>query len=131
MGNTYNGVQIFEDTTFTEVLVASNGCDSVVTTFVSAILSSTKNVAHAIDLTLFPNPADDRFYVQFALEKMENIQLNVFDPIGKNSVFSAKNKAFAAGGHTLEINTEGWSSGVYLVHFQIDDGVATSRVVVR
>ncbi len=130
-GDFFNGVQIFTDTVFLENLLALNGCDSIVTTFVSPVTNTSENLAELIDLHIFPNPTDGHFYVQFNLGEIQNMQVKIFDVIGQQVVFASKNGSYAVGEHLLNFNTSDWISGVYLIHFQIDSGVVTERLVVK
>ncbi|HFA47394.1 MAG TPA: T9SS type A sorting domain-containing protein [Bacteroidetes bacterium] len=128
-GAFYNGVQIFADTVFTEILVAENGCDSVVSTIVSPLVNTKENLADAIGLSVFPNPSGGHFYLQYYLQKSQNINVKILDLIGQKVVFASQINKPAAGKQLLKINSRNWTPGVYLVRIQMDSGVATGKVV--
>ena len=129
-GSFYNGVQIFEDTIFTENLIAQNGCDSLVSTLVIPFTNTNENLADAIGLSIFPNPTDGRFFIQFDLSGRQNVEVEIMDVIGQRVAFASQKNNLSAGRHVLEVPNMGWPSGVYLVHFQTDSGLVTDRVVV-
>ncbi len=57
MGDTYNGIVIEADTSITEVFTAANGCDSIVTTNIMAVINSVEDNWAAEAVRLSPNPA--------------------------------------------------------------------------
>ena len=130
-GEMFNGIPIFNDTVFIENLIAQNGCDSTITTNIIAVLNSGKNLAENIRLKISPNPVNSLFYVQFVLREMQNVQVEVFDVIGRKVVFASQNSIYPAGQHNVEINSIFWASGVYLVHLKMDDGTVTKKIVVH
>jgi hypothetical protein len=131
-GELFNGQPVFSDTTIIENLVAQNGCDSVIVTNIIVETNSVQeNIAEAIGLSIFPNPTDGSFFVKFNLHDQQNVRLEILDIIGQKIVTASQKGIFPAGEHFEEINANGWPSGIYLVRFQMDSGVATGRVVVE
>lgn len=57
MGDTYNGIVIEADTSITEIFTAANGCDSIVTTNIMAVINSVQDNWGAGAIRLSPNPA--------------------------------------------------------------------------
>ena len=130
-GEPYDGILIFNDTTFLENFIAQNGCDSIVTTNITVTVNTLENLASEIQLSIFPNPTDGRFYLQFILRETQNVEVKIFDLIGRQVVFASQNEVYQPSEHLMEINSEKWASGIYFVHFQMENGVATGRVVVH
>ena len=130
-GEVFQGIQILGDTILTENLLAQNGCDSIVTWLITAFTKTHENLAEQIGLTIYPNPTDHRFFIDFILAESQVVEIKIMDVVGRNLVFEKQPGHFPAGANSLEINAEHWPSGVYLVHFQMENGIAIERVLVN
>ena len=64
-------------------------------------------------INVFPNPAHDLLHINLSLTREENLQLEIFDLMGK-MVFS-KQEQVLAGSHTLDCNIENLSKGIYVL----------------
>ena len=129
-GEEFNGIPIYSDTVFVENLTAHNGCDSIVTTYVSTFTNTSEKFTDAVDLRVYPNPTDGHFYLQFVLGEMQNLRVEILDVIGQQVVHASQKRLYSTGDHFIEINGSDWAAGVYLVRVQFDNGVVTNRVVV-
>ncbi len=65
----------------------------------------------------FPNPFNNSTTITFDLKEKMNIDLKVFNMIGE-VMFSEAEKDYQAGRHSVNINLNGFSSGVYLVQIR-------------
>lgn len=83
------------------------------------------------ELQIFPNPASDRFTVQFAgLFASAPVQVSVFDIHGR-SVGTYPATAEDMVVNRLTINTTAWSPGMYLVKVVNSRGSATRTIVIE
>lgn len=64
-------------------------------------------------MTLFPNPTSDVTNLKFNLTEETEVVINISTIDGKR--ISSHNYGPLAGTQNIEINTNGWSSGIYLV----------------
>lgn len=131
IGEEYNGVPIFSDTTIIENNVAQNGCDSTVITNIFVVTSTKENIAEDLNLTVFPNPNSGQYFVQFILPKAGEIEINILDILTRESGFYSFNKVLSSGQHTIKIDGENWPSGVYLLRIKTDEGIGTMRTVLK
>lgn len=72
-----------------------------------------------IDVTLFPNPSQDRTNLRFDLPASAKVSLEVFDIQGRK-VETLAGVNFGAGMHDIRLNTSRLESGVYLVKSLIE-----------
>lgn len=66
------------------------------------------------DVTIFPNPSNNKLTLTINLEATETVNIRVFDIAGKE-LLVYKNVVFPAGESTYELNTSGLENGVYSV----------------
>ncbi|HKI83771.1 MAG TPA: T9SS type A sorting domain-containing protein, partial [Candidatus Krumholzibacteria bacterium] len=64
-----------------------------------------------------PNPAGSEVFFQLELAEATHVRLNVYTVSGRR-VLKAVDQSFAAGPHTLHINTRGLSSGTYFARLE-------------
>ncbi|MEO1262584.1 MAG: T9SS type A sorting domain-containing protein [Bacteroidota bacterium] len=130
IGDLYNGVPIFSDTVFTEVFLDEYNCEGLRTIFVFAVLSTGENLADEIALSIFPNPADERFYVKFELPGATDATVEIFDFVGQKVVSTSQNNFFSPGENIVEIDSRNWAAGIYLVQIRMHNGIATRKVLI-
>lgn len=91
---------------------------------------STKPVDIAKDVTIFPNPVHDFANVLVSLQDSKNVELNVFDAMGK-LVYSSNLGMQASGPHSYRVNTASLNSGIYLFNVKIGNSHTSKKVVVN
>jgi hypothetical protein len=103
------------------------------TSLVSVLNNSTpvKEVARDyFSFELSPNPAQNRSIVNLNILKAGNIDVNLMDMTGK-TVANIANGFYAEGEHSLEVNTQDVSAGIYFVKLQMENGVQqTTKLIV-
>ncbi|QCR21029.1 Ig-like domain-containing protein [Pontibacter sp. SGAir0037] len=104
------------------------GCLSAKST--SAITAASANLSDEESFIAYPNPADGKTTIAFALEKEGAYKLTIYDATG------AVVKQFAGKGEAnqrlqLELETAAYSKGLYMLQLQTDDKVATQRLVIQ
>ena len=78
-------------------------------------------------MKLYPNPAGDRFKLEFNADGQGPVRYQVIDMRG--SVVQAKSFAFLpAGKQILEVNASSLESGIYVVRLQTGAGIETKQV---
>ena len=76
----------------------------------------------------YPNPFNSTATIRFALPKPGSVHLEVFDPLGRRVRDLIPGSWVTAGEHSLILNGEGLSSGVY--YLQLGEGKEVSRKAV-
>ena len=125
-GETYeeNGFSESEAGTYVHTLQAENGCDSVITLNLTVNSSSSLNdvVANAIEVSLYPNPANA--YTTLKVEDLkEQTPVYLFDIQGRK----LKEYVLKAGVETLRIDLGDLPKGVYTVML----GNTTKKLIVE
>ena len=95
---------------------------------VTGILSDNSVLDHKI--SLFPNPANQKFTLEYELTQSANVQIELYDMIGHkvktitSSSFEEKNK------YSHAVNLEDLSTGVYFVKVKINNSETTMKLIV-
>ena len=77
------------------------------------------------DVNVAPNPAKDIFNINYDYQGTENIQIAVFNNLGKEII-----RTKGINSTSLEFDASTWSNGIYYVNFNTDRGVHTERIMV-
>ena len=91
------------------------------------------SIPATINLKVYPNPVKSELYVQFELPNVDQIQISIFDILGRQ-VFVSPRKIYPTGFHHLQLNglngliTDYLPSGFY---FLVLNGKSTSNVTQR
>ncbi|MES2520908.1 MAG: T9SS type A sorting domain-containing protein [Bacteroidota bacterium] len=81
------------------------------------------------ELNLYPNPAIERISLGFNLQDFKPVLIEIFDALGRRVYYS---DTYGVGGdNDLEINTQNFASGVYVVHVKIDQKYYQRKFVKR
>ena len=99
------------------------------------VMVQTVGVKQAVDLhttalALYPNPAASNVNMTFTLEQTEDVQVKVYDRIGKLVDVAYTGKR-SAGENNLMLNVENLASGMYFVSLQAGAQVSTASLIVR
>ncbi len=70
------------------------------------------------ELNIYPNPAQERISLGFDLLDFKPVLIEIFDVLGRRVYFSDTYGIF--GNNDLEINTQNWAVGTYLINVKID-----------
>lgn len=90
----------------------------------TGILDEYKN---SIGFSFYPNPSNGKSFVGFKNTLKQNIELSIFDISGK--LILNENRIFEEGEQSLEINTQDWSNGVYLLQMKTEEGLLSHRIL--
>jgi hypothetical protein len=111
---------------FYEVIVTdANGCSRVQEVEVGFI-TSVSELNKEFDFKLYPNPAEDYLIVEYALGKMENFNLQIYDVLGKR----LQQVNLPPNENQVEINISDLSKGVYFVKIEGSDKYLFSQRVI-
>lgn len=88
------------------------------------------NVSAGIEgVRLFPNPANQEAYLGFSLKQSSNVQVQVYDELGR-MVYNSPAQNMGSGNQQITINTSNFAAGVYNVKLQTENGTVTQRLAV-
>lgn len=80
------------------------------------------------NMSIFPNPTQGRFFVNFESTSIGKANVSLKDLTGRT--ISSKNMNLVSGNNQIEINEE-LSAGIYLVSIEIGNVRAVKRVIVK
>jgi PKD repeat protein len=83
----------------------------------------------ASQVTVYPNPANDRAQVEFVLNKSAKVEVNIVDITGR-LVKSIEATNMSAGANTVSVETNDLNTGLYFVQLVSDSGSKTTRLMI-
>lgn len=96
----------------------------------SLTVSGVEELSSSISsISLYPNPAKNNTSITFELVQNETISVNVIDVMGRVVYSETMNNA-QAGNHTIDLNTDNMTSGVYNVTISTANGTTGRKLVV-
>jgi len=126
-------VHIFtEPGTYTVSLtvINANGCSDTQTTEIivrEELLSSHENVDTPLwDITLFPNPIQDRLIINFSLDEVQNLSYRMIDVYGR-SIINSMSQNYSNSQISLDVSQV--SAGVYYIIFESKEQRMVRKVV--
>jgi hypothetical protein len=81
------------------------------------------------ELNIYPNPATERVSLGFNLQDFKAVLLEIFDMQGRRVYFS--DTFGVAGDNDLEINTQSWAAGNYVINVKIDQKFYQRKFIKR
>ncbi len=92
--------------------------------------SATNNPAQqSLSLNAYPNPFQEKFRIQFSLDKLETAeQVRVFNIEGKQ-LWQRDISSLQGGDHQIKIKSHEWDKGMYLVRLGTDRDTHTMKVL--
>ncbi len=120
------GEPFFVDTSFTLVLVAANGCDSLVTVNV-VVLSSIVETKLDRHVLLAPNPAHDQVLCIWDKQEIEVFEMNLLDATGKEIRLEPKQSLGFSPPCKIDISTS--PAGVYLFKLSTNKGMIAKKLI--
>ncbi|MFY7910111.1 MAG: M1 family aminopeptidase, partial [Emticicia sp.] len=86
--------------------------------------------SNLVSWNIFPNPADNQVVVDFNLAKKAEVELEIFDKLGKKLKSEAvENLIF--GNYSKQISLSEFSSGIFLVRLRINDQYFGKTLIVK
>lgn len=77
-----------------------------------------------VDISLFPNPASSKLYIQLKNNNSNTIKIELYNLLGKRVL----SKIFA--GNTTMLDVSNYNSGMYILKCTIDDTILTKKVII-
>ena len=92
-------------------------------------VNSVKSIEGSLDVTVYPNPANDRLFVSFDNAKNESTSLQLFNLQGKEFAVDYNNADLRNG--RAELNLQSLSKGMYFLSIQIGDKKGVQKLIVE
>lgn len=82
-------------------------------------------------ITLFPNPVNQKFTLEYELIKSANVLIELFDVVGHKVKTISSNSFEEKDKHSHSVNIEDLSAGVYFVKLKINDSETTIKLIIN
>lgn len=92
------------------------------------ICTGLEDVINLTSITLSPNPANHLLTVQYQLNKISDLQLNIIDLTGRQ-ILKVATGQFGQGIHKQTVDIAALPSGVYLLNFNNENGSFNLRFI--
>ncbi|MFN0083024.1 MAG: zinc-dependent metalloprotease [Ferruginibacter sp.] len=103
----------FIATSGSNFITVLDGCDNLRE---SAEITSNQNIsATFFQVTIYPNPVTDAFYVTYTLTQTENIEISLWDMMGKKVSVLFPSQTQTAGEYYHTFSLDKLPSGMYLI----------------
>lgn len=79
------------------------------------------------ELSLFPNPASDKVFINFDLAASSEVSIRMIDAVGR-VVNQVPAQSYNNGSNKVEINTSNLPSGVYTISIHTEQGTVTKHL---
>jgi hypothetical protein len=103
---------------------------SIVLMRIPTVIGVKNAPKNTFDLTLFPNPAQQQVTLDYQLIEKSQVQITVFDTLGK-VVLQTNKEQQLAGKQQVKLNISGLATGVYYVEMRVNNGVVVEKLVVE
>ena len=80
-------------------------------------------------LNCYPNPANDYFNINYSLTSTTKTSVRLFNYLG-SEVLSTTPIMQSAGNHSLKLETQTLSNGVYILNFEIGKNVLSKKIII-
>ena len=82
------------------------------------------------EVNVFPNPASDFINVNFSTTKASDVQINIYDIVGK-LVRSEKYSVNNTGSVQFKVETGGLDTGIYMVQLVVGNTMQTKKISIN
>lgn len=96
----------------------------------SSITNLKEQYSNALNLSIFPSPANEDISVMFDLLEDKKVEINLVDVLGK-TVKSIAKQQLANGNHAVTISVHDLSKGVYFVKVNVNEVISTEKIIVQ
>ena len=76
-------------------------------------------------ISVYPNPAKDKFYIIFNFEQKTPVEINIYDFEGRH-IFSDKTNS-----RIISVNTENFHAGIYIVKLNVNNRIYTEKIIIQ
>ena len=128
-GETSNQITPTANGNYWVVIIDVNGCVSD-TSFINVEWVSTSIEDLNIDkLTIYPNPSEDVFNVEFTSLVRQDLELRIINSIGE--IVYRDNVNNHIGKYSNSISLEKYSKAIYFLEIQTDDGIVNKKLILQ
>jgi len=82
------------------------------------------------DLTVYPNPFNDKTNISFYLNSSQTVTVDVYDAMGKK-VSTIDSGLLTEGSQTLELDASELTKGVYFIRMNINNELISNKIIIE
>ncbi|MBI5915597.1 MAG: PKD domain-containing protein [Bacteroidetes bacterium] len=124
------GNQVFtQPGTYEVPLQTWQGCDSLVTLYLTLLTATKDFEANPLNVRVFPNPFSEKINVAFKLEQMETVSVEVFDDLGRKVAGWLPQSPLPAGEHQLALSVGSAPAGFCWLRLTVGPQQAMVKLV--
>lgn len=124
-GSTDEDISSLDPANYSVLVTDAEDCINEVTFTVDPGPSAVNEIASLKVFDVYPNPATAQFNIQLQLDRVEEIQLFIINPVGSVVYESSPERIQSK---TYSIQNE-WGSGIYFLEIRSADGVAVKQLI--
>ncbi len=125
-GETPPSITVTQSGTYSLTMITTDGCevsDEIEVTFATDIAT----IGGLMAWNLLPNPTKNQFSLQLNLEESAELRMEIFDVAGRLQLL--QDLQLKAAENVIEVDTQSFPIGVYLVVLKDEKGVVMKRLV--
>lgn len=88
-----------------------------------------ENAANLMNLTIFPNPSNEKVVLNYTLKSTENVVIKISDVTGK--IVNELKPNGVIGNNKQELNISNLSQGIYTITIQGDNSLSSQKLIVE
>ncbi|MCB0555859.1 MAG: T9SS type A sorting domain-containing protein [Phaeodactylibacter sp.] len=96
----------------------------------TVVATETPSLSSGIDLSAYPNPAQDKLMMELAVAKNTGLSATLLDSKGNLVIQLIDGRHFAPGNYTVPIDTRRLSNGVYFLQVRTEQTALTRRIMI-
>ena len=101
---------------------------SIENPYIISLSNSDVTNENRFSLLVYPNPFNSSFEVEFFLEAYCNVELNIYDVMGRK-VDETLNYSLSAGANIIQMDLENIKTGVYFIELKVGDKINKQLII--
>jgi hypothetical protein len=97
--------------------------------FSGSVTGIAENTINAANLSIFPNPSNEKVVLDYTLKSTENVVIKITDVTGK--VVKELKPNAVIGNNKQELNTSNFSQGIYTITIQGNNSLSSQKLIVE
>ena len=111
------------------VVTDQNGCVSNTITYNVTWITTSINEIGIADLSIYPNPSEELFNIEFSSLITQDLQIRIVNIIGE--VVISDNLQQFIGEYTKQIDLTNNAKGIYFLEIETNDGVVSKKLILQ
>lgn len=109
----------------------NGGGNNIFVDDIEIVISSVVGISDLLEnggFEVYPNPSNEKAFINFSLLKSEFVTIKLYDLIGKE-IQTIENKQLGGGEHTYTISNKDLPNGIYMIKLMVGNEIQTKKLV--